>query len=110
MKTFKHSAAQGDLYIKMVEEIPGGLKEARMENGQYILAHSESGHNHVIDGNCVRVFNEDEFISYMEVARPAQIVHLRSFHTHEPVEVPPGKYRVTRQREYIPEGYRRAAD
>lgn len=110
-KKFKSSAAQGDLYIKVVAEIPAGLKDAKKERGQYILAHSETGHHHVVDGNCVRVFHQDEFVSFVEVKSKCNIVHLRGFHTHAPIELKPGtKYRVNRQREYIPEGYRRAAD
>lgn len=110
-KKFKNSAAQGDLYIKAVSEIPAGLNDAKKENGQYILAHSETGHHHVVDGNCVRVLNQDEFISYVEVKKPCEIIHLRAFHIHAPIKLEPGKkYRISRQREYIPEGYRRAAD
>lgn len=102
--------AQGDLNIFAVDEIPDGLNEAKPENGQHVLAHSETGHHHVIDGNTARVFNEDDFVSYLDVERPSNVVHMRSFDTHETIQLPEGKYRITRQREYTPEGFRRAAD
>ena len=101
---------QGDLNIFSVDEIPEGLSEEKAEKGQHILAHSETGHHHVVDGNTVRVFKENDFVSYLDVEKESNVVHLRSFDTHETIQVPPGKYRITRQREYTPEGYRRAAD
>lgn len=102
--------AQGDLNIFAITQIPAGLDELQPEGGQHILAHSETGHHHVIDGNTVRVFEQDEFVSYLDVRETAKVVHLRSFDTHAPVSLPPGQYRITRQREYTPEGFRIAAD
>ena len=40
----------------------------------------------------------------------ATLEHERSFDTHETIEFSPGTYRIRRQREHTPEGYRRAAD
>lgn len=102
--------AQGDLSIFSVASIPSGLTEKQPENGQHILAHSETGHHHAIDGNTVRVFEQDEFVSYLDVEKESNVVHLRNFDTHAPVTLPPGQYRITRQREYTPKGFRRAAD
>ncbi len=106
MKTFTGDyIAQGDLNIFRVDNMP-----TLDETPNRVLAHSETGHHHVIEGNAVRVFEQDEFISYLDVQETAKIVHLRSFDTHETIEIPPGQYRVSRQREYTPEGFRRAAD
>lgn len=102
--------AQGDLNIFGVDSIPDGLRELKPKSGKHILAHSETGHHHVIDGSAVRVFEQDEFVSYLDVQKPSNVVHLRSFDTHETVNLNPGQYRITRQREYTPEGFRRAAD
>ena len=102
--------AQGDLNIFPVDSIPAGLTEKQSEGGQHILAHSETGHHHVVDGNTVRVFEKDDFVSYLDVREESNVIHLRSFDTHAPVTLPPGQYRITRQREYTPEGFRRAAD
>lgn len=112
MKEFKAPyTAQGDLNIFVCDSIPDGLKELKPEkDGNHVLAHSETGHNHVIDGSAVRVIEQDEFVSFMEIKKTADIIHLRGFDTHETIRVPPGTYRITRQREYTPEGYRRAAD
>lgn len=103
--------AQGDLNIFSCDSLPNGIKEKSPESdGNHILAHSETGHHHVIDGNTARVFEQDEFVSFIEVKKESNIVHLRSFDTHKTITLPPGKYRITRQREYTPEGFRRAAD
>lgn len=111
MKTFTGTyVAQGDLNIFAVAGIPEGLKEVIAENSTHILAHSETGHHHVIDGNTVRVYEVDEFKSFLDVEKPTNLRHLRSFDTHEEIKLPAGKYFITRQREYTPEGFRRAAD
>lgn len=103
--------AQGDLNIFAVDRIPDGLSLAPKNlDGQYVLAHSETGHHHVINGNTVRVYDHDEFVSYLDVQETSNVVHLRNFDTHAPVTLEPGKYRIARQREYTAEGFRRAAD
>ena len=102
--------AQGDLNIFTCDEIPAGINEKSPDVENHILAHSETGHHHIVSGNTVRVFEESEFVSYLDVLEPSNVVHLRSFDTHETIRLPKGKYRITRQREYTPEGFRRAAD
>ncbi len=111
MKTFVPPyCAQGDLNIFVCDAIPSDLAEKSPSENGHVLAHSETGHHHVIDGNTVRVFEQDEFVSYLDVKEPANVVHLRGFDTHETIQLPPGQYRITRQREYTPEGFRLAAD
>lgn len=117
MKTFINRAAQGDLYIRRVDSIPAGLKKMAVENGRYIVAHSETSHHHVIEArpNVIVFDTEDPLVSYLQVieatdAMETVIEHLRSFDTHEALSVPPGNYEIRRQRENAPEGWRRAAD
>lgn len=111
MKTFTYQAAQGDLLITKVEELPSDLVAAKKE-GDHIVAHSETGHNHVISsGDCdMYAAANDDFVLYLVVHKEAELRHLRDFDRHETIKVPPGKYRINRQREYIPDGFRRAAD
>jgi len=113
MKTFKTIAAQGDVMFKRVDILPDGLVEAPKEGGKYVVAHSETGHNHtVLERNAQLLINQtNEFIAYLKVGDEGAILeHERSFDTHESIKFEPGIYEVRRQREYIPEGYRRAAD
>lgn len=118
MKTFTNIAAQGDFIIIRIDEIPftDVEKFEADENGHYVIAHSETGHNHVMVKDRVEAFKpkhvpaNDLYELFLNVKEPTNIVHLRPFNTHETLRVGTGKYHVKRQREYIPEGFRRAAD
>ena len=116
MKTFTRMAAQGDFLIIRMDNLPEGLEQIQPENGKFVVAHSETGHNHVMEATGVKAFkmpetkDADLFELFFSVDHTTHIEHLRSFDTHETLEVTPGNYMVKRQREYVPEGYRRAAD
>lgn len=118
MRTFLNRAAQGDLYIRRVESIPATAKAVEPdERGHFVCAHSETGHNHcVVAHPHVKFYSTDDpLVSYLQVieatdAMETVIEHLRSFDTHESIKVEPGNYEIRRQREYTPEGWRRAAD
>lgn len=118
MKTFTKMAAQGDFIIMKVAELPKGLTDFEKEGNQYVVAHSETGHNHVMDAQTVKAYryadtqasDRDVFELFLEVEAPTTIEHLRSYDTHEALKVEPGVYKIKRQREYTPEGFRRAAD
>ena len=115
--TFKTQAAQGDLLIRRVKSLPANLKVASIEKGTFIVAHSETGHNHVIDAlPNVRVYDtEDPLLSYLEVieatdATETLLRHLRGHDTHETISISPGIYELRRQREFSPQGWVRAQD
>lgn len=115
MKTFVNQAAQGDCLIRRIDALPANIEPAIPEGAHHIMAHSETGHNHVIeaDPENVRVYNDpsDPLKAYLEVlATDVQLQHRRAHDTHETINVTPGKYEIRRQREYMPEGFRRAAD
>jgi hypothetical protein len=112
MKTFKQQAAQGDLLITRIKKLPEGLEKARAENGLHVVAHSETGHNHVVKERSAELLIDktNAFIAYLNVLEPCEIEHLRSFDTHESIRVEKGFYEIRRQREYTPQGFRRAQD
>ena len=113
MKTFTTMAAQGDLMIIRVSEIEAkDYHPATPKGGKYVLAHSETGHHHTVPADDVLVYERpgNQFEGAMEVLRESLLTHERSFDTHEPIKLDPGHYLVRRQREYTPQGYRRAAD
>jgi len=117
MKTFSRMAAQGDFIIIRVENIPENLQKVTPEkDNTIVVAHSETGHNHVMEATRVEAFIDpkikeiDLYEMFLSVEAPTEITHLRSHDTHEPILVPPGKYMIRRQREYTPEGFRRAQD
>ena len=109
-QTFNNTAAQGDVFLKRVEAIPSEAAKEAPTGPDYVLAHSETGHNHVMAKGHVGLFRVDEFTSFIEVTKTTELRHLRAHDTHAPIAVKPGKYKVTRQREYTPEGFRLAQD
>lgn len=117
MKTFTNRAAQGDLLINRINSIPQNAQPVNPEKGVYIVAHSETGHNHVIAErpNVSMYTTGDPMVSYLQVVESCDqvetiIEHMRNFDTHEPINIPPGNYEIRRQREYTPEGWRRVED
>lgn len=111
-KHFDKQAAQGDVFFERIDELPKGVKAAQVENGVYVVAHSETGHNHVMDSRNAQMFIDDTnaFIAYLSVKSQAELQHLRAHDTHETLAFKPGIYRVRRQREATPEGWQRAQD
>ena len=83
-----------------------------MEEKTNIVAHSETGHHHIVAESAAQMLIDETnaFIAYLAVAEPTELRHLRPFDTHEPLLLEPGNYEVRRQREYVPEGWRRAQD
>jgi hypothetical protein len=114
MKTFVNQAAQGDLFIRRIDSLPNGLSKIKPEKGRYIVAHSETGHHHVIEASKgVALFRgEDPLVAYLRVIGQTEVTleHLRNFDTHEALVIPGGTYEIRRQREYTPEGWRQVAD
>ena len=105
---------QGDVMIFRIAALPKNAKTkaAAPENGKFIIAHSETGHHHVIDSrNAQWLIDEtNATISYLEVRDAAELVHLRDFDTHETLALQPGMYEIHRQIENSPEGWRRSED
>lgn len=115
--TFKNIAAQGDLFLRRIDKLPAGSKRLDAECGVYVVAHSETGHNHVIDAapQVAWYGTDDPMVSYLEVieatdATETLLRHLRGFDTHKTIVIPPGIFEVRRQREYTPEGWRMVED
>ena len=112
-KTFDRIAAQGDFIIIRVDAIPANVVPVPPEQGKHVIAHSETGHHHVMDASHVRAFKPkkpDIYTLFLQVDKPTDIEHLRGFDTHEPIRTSPGMYRVHRQRQRVPEGFRPALD
>ena len=117
MKTFFNQCAQGDLLIRRIKSIPADAKPIVAEKGFFIVAHSETMHNHVIaERPNVSLFTTgDPMVSYLQVveatdATETLLEHLRNFDTHETIGIGAGIYEIRRQREYAPEGWKRVED
>ena len=114
MKTFRKTAAQGDILITRIERLPEKVVLVPTAGPRVVIAHSETGHHHVMTAERTRVYTLPDSIMdlFLEVSEPDTLEHLRLFDTHEPIQVEPGYYHVRRQREraYTPEGLRRVED
>lgn len=116
MRTVKTKTVfQGDVCFRRVKSIPIEFKREERK-GALIVAHSETGHHHVIEDNGVIRFGaEDPLRCYLQLESTdhCDVVHKRPFDTHETVRLAGGKgavYEVIRQREYTPAGWRRVED
>lgn len=110
---FKIQAAQGDMLITRIEQLPEGLEKAKSgREGFHVLAHSETGHDHVVKERSAQLLinKTNAFIAYLNVLEPCEIEHLRTYDTHKPIMLDKGIYEIRRQREYTPQGLRRAQD
>ena len=112
MHTFENVCAQGDIIILRIDDLPEGVEQVAPENGKVIVTHSETGHHHVMVADRVKMYRlpEEIYECFLVVREQTDLVHLRSFDTHEPITFKPGTYKVRRQREYTPEGFRRVED
>lgn len=112
MRTFDKCAAQGDIYFTRIDKLPSDAVKVEPEKGLVIVAHSETGHSHVMDAKSVTMYQLPDSIMdcLLVVENPTALEHLREHDTHEPILFEKGVYHVRRQREHVPEGWRRVED
>lgn len=113
MKTFSKRAAQGEITIRRIgdlppnDALPDGYTSLAPENGLLIVGHSETGHHHVIDASHGSVAVMDRPPEGMRILRalinsPTPLTHLRETDTHQPLMLEPGEYELRIAREYDP--------
>jgi hypothetical protein len=118
MRHFTQTCAQGDVLFRKALTVPTRAQAVPPVGGAVVVTHSETGHDHVMvldrdtDVPAVEMFDDPDnaLISWIRVNRPTALEHRRPFDTHEPILFEPGVYEVRRQREYVPEGFRRVED
>lgn len=111
--SFENQCAQGDILIRRISSIPTDAIKQQSRDNQYIVAHSETGHHHVVKADNTVLFAaaNDPMVMFLVVNNePVLLTHLRSFDTHRPISIPGGTYEIRKQREWTPEGWRKAAD
>lgn len=107
MKQVKQLAAQGDVIFRKVDKLPPGCTK----QPNRVVAHSETGHNHVASGGTL--YQKNAMLSYLVTNGPVKVDHHRSYDTHETLELlGEGEtvWEIRRQREHTPEGWRRVED
>lgn len=68
----------------------------------FIVAHSESGHNHVLESKTSFNVIEDKDNIFLELFAPASLVHKKQIDKHKTLIVKPGIYQIKKKLEYDP--------
>jgi hypothetical protein len=92
---------QGDVLLVPVDEAPPRCTPVLREAGRLVLAHGEvTGHAHVITDPAAELVSREqaEELFLLVYGDDAVLEH----EEHDPIAIPPGAYRVIRQREYAP--------
>lgn len=101
---------QGDI---MIERIKGDVpKDAKPVEGS-IVAHSETGHHHVAERAKVFAAPDGMTLYMRAIGKTVDIVHKRPYDTHETIRLESevgDVFKIKRQREFTPEGWRRVED
>lgn len=110
---------QGDVLIERIDSIPKSAKRQKKSKA-IILAHGEvTGHHHQLEtadpadwwkqGEIAPTNEKPTVLGgeiFLSLKQGGGVTH----DEHARIDLPPGKYRVTRQREYSPEAIRNVAD
>jgi hypothetical protein len=121
MKSFQRVAAQGEITIIRLGDVPSNRKMTgtplKPDGKHFVIGHSETGHHHVIDATDASVTVLDRAPEGMRILRailesPTSLDHQRDHDTHESIALPPGEYEFRIGREFDPyaEIARRQAD
>jgi hypothetical protein len=100
---------QGDVLLEKCAK-PSSKQQLRpvpRDRGRIVLAYGEvTGHAHAICEAEAELVELDTGERFLMSDAGMRIVH----EEHAPISLPPGNYRVIRQREYSPEAIRNVAD
>lgn len=119
MKKTPEHYRQGDVLIERIATIPATAKKQKRSK-HVILAHGEvTGHHHALEtrdaadwwkeGEIATTNNKPSVLAgelFLNIPQGGAVTH----DEHATINLPKGKYRVTRQREYSPEAIRNVAD
>src|SRR5260370_27012024 len=89
---------QGDVLLVAVPEVREG-KRLKAERGRLILARGEvTGHHHSVAVQDAELIDAAAEGIFLRIMAPTPLEHQE----HGAITLPPGDYRVSRQREYQP--------
>lgn len=91
----KKGVRHGEVMLIPVKKITGAFKQLK----SYVLAHSETGHHHVIESDVEFdvLILDDVFVHLHEAAK---VVHKKSFDQHKTLPLAPGTYKRYEMVEY----------
>lgn len=89
----------GEVVLKPVDTIPEGSVPKKTESE--IVAHSETGHHHVLEAPVEFTVWTKDSDTYIEIPNEGKLVHMKTGNdVHTPHVVAPGRYQVIKKREY----------
>jgi len=100
---------QGDVLLTEVAREPSDVRRVPREQGRLVLAHGEvTGHAHVVADPAAELVTLEGADELYLLVYGGEVV--LEHEEHDTILLPPGSYRVIRQREYTPESVRFVAD
>jgi hypothetical protein len=101
---------QGDVLIVPVAQMPAGLEPVARVGSRVILARGEAtGHAHAVRDERAALFRDPQLASIFMLVSGEDPVALEH-EEHGTIAIPPGEYRIVRQREYSPDANGFVAD
>lgn len=95
---------QGDILFFEVKDLPEGLK---VRENKIIAEGEATGHKHRLEETSDGLLFEDENGNlFLRSNVITTIIH----EEHKPIALPKGNYKILRQKEYSPEGWREVRD
>ena len=93
----KRAIRHGEACLIAITELPKDATEV-FAGKEYVVAHSETGHNHVAVGD-LRVF-QNPMGFFLEAVRDSRIEHLKTFDKHETKTIFKGFYQIKLKEAY----------
>lgn len=82
--------------------VPINAKVTGNPHTSFVVAHSETGHHHVLQSKTPFTVSEKDEEFIIELFEPAELVHLKTTDKHKTLPVAPGRYKVVYKNEYNP--------
>ena len=98
---------QGDVFLEEVSEIPANAVVQSRDSARLVVELGQAtGHAHAFYDASSALLHAPSGERFLRIVEPTALKH----EEHAPIELPPGSYRVRRQREYHPEEIRTVVD
>lgn len=82
--------------------VPIKTKITGKSHTSFVVAHSETGHHHVLKSKVPFTVSEKDKQFLIELFEPAKLVHQKTSDKHKTLPIAPGRYKVVYKNEYNP--------
>lgn len=87
----------GECLLFPVDKLPKGKA---VQATEFIVGHSATGHHHVLVSE--EPFTVQEKEMYLQLLKPAKLIHQKTVNRHRDLTVPAGTYKIVHKTEYSP--------